>query len=111
MRSGLGSSARPKPGRLLRGWLACRPAVGLDFCPFEGGSDELSGVLGGFSSSASRASSSAIRASAACNWPTNGISDRISASFSATLSLLRSISVVTPALNRVARQLVNHPQR
>ncbi len=65
-RSGLGSSARPKPGRLLRGGF---PPVGgaLAFWPLDGGSDELSGVFGGFSSSAIRASNTAIRASAACN--------------------------------------------
>src|ERR1700712_5459503 len=107
MRSGLGSSVRPTPGWLLRGGLL--PSDGWSrFCPFDGGSGELSGVLGGFSSSASRASSSAIRASAATNRPINGNSERISASFSATVSLLRSISGATPMLNRVARDRVNH---
>src|SRR5690348_8072034 len=65
-------------------------------------------VLGGFSSRASRASSSAIRASAASNRLTNGSKETISASFSATVSLLRSISGVTPMLNQVARDPVNH---
>ncbi len=107
MRSGFGSSARPKPGRFLRGRLRAS-AVPSDFCPFDGGSDELSGVLAGRSGFASRASSSAIRASAASNWPTSGSSERIRASFSATVSLLRSISGVTPTLNRIARDRVNH---
>ena len=80
-------------GRLIVGFLA-----------LGGGSEELSGVLGGLSS---RASNSAIRASAAFNWPTSGSRDRISASLSATASLARSISGVTPMLNRVARDRVN----
>src|SRR3954452_1334583 len=67
MRSGFGSSARPTPGRLLRGGLS--PVGRADFCPVEGGSDELSGVLGGRSNAASRFSSSAMRASAASNCP------------------------------------------
>ena len=41
-----------------------------------------------------------MRASAACSCPTSGSSDRISASFSAWLSWLRSISSVTPVLNQ-----------
>lgn len=64
MRSGLGSSVRPKPGRLLRGGLLASDGT-LGFWPFDGGTDELSGVLGGFSSRASRASGCAIRFSAA----------------------------------------------
>jgi len=107
MRSGLGSSVRPKPGRLFRGSLWPSDGWSL-FCPFDGDSEELSGVLGGFSSSASRASSSAIRARAACNWPTSGSSERISASFSAMVSLLRSISGGTPMLKRAAHDRVNH---
>ena len=80
-------------GAALRGGLA--PAGRSGFCPFDGGSEELSGVLPGRSNLASRASSSAIRASAASNCPTSGNSDRMSASFSATVSLLRSISGAT----------------
>ena len=76
--------------------------------PFDGGTDELSGVLVGRSSLASRFSSSAMRAWAASNCPTSGSSDRMRASFSATVSLLRSISGVTRSLNRVARGHVNH---
>ena len=76
--------------------------------PFDGGSEELSGVLAGRSNLASRFSSSAMRASAACNCPTSGSSDRMSPSFSATVSLLRSISGGTQSLNRVARDRVNH---
>ena len=53
-------------------------------------------------------SSSAMRASAASNCPTSGSSDRMRASFSATVSLLRSISGVTRSLNRAARDRVNH---
>jgi len=41
-----------------------------------------------------------MRASAACSCPTSGSSDRISASFSAWLSWLRSMSSVTPVLNQ-----------
>ena len=52
MRSGFGSSARPTPGRLLRGGLS--PAGRSDFWPFDGGSEELSGVFGGRSNAASR---------------------------------------------------------
>ena len=112
-RSGSGCSVRPTPGRLLRGSLG--PAGRSGFCPFDGGSEELSGVLRGRSRAASRASrsalrasSSAIRANAACNCPTKGSSDRMRASFSATVSLLRSISGGTQSLNRVARDHVNH---
>src|SRR6476620_1969750 len=93
-------------GRLLRGGLS--PVGRADFCPVEGGSDELSGVLGGRSNAASRFSSSAMRASAASNCPTNGSSDRISSSFAAAVNLLRSTSGVTGSLNRVARDHVNH---
>ena len=75
------------------------------FCPFDGGSEELSGVLAGRSNRARRFSSSPIRASAASNRST---SDRMSSSFSAWLSLLRSISCVTHSLNRAARDRVNH---
>jgi len=105
-RSGFGSSARPKPGRLWRGGLSL---VGrLRFCSLDGGSEELSGVFGGRSNAANRFSSSAIRTSAASNCPTSGSSDRMRASFSATVSLLRSISGVTRSLNRVARDHVNY---
>ena len=48
MRSGLGSSARREPGRPLRGGFRrspCAVAAALVFWPFDGGSDELSGVL------------------------------------------------------------------
>ena len=106
MRSGFGSSARPTPGRLLRGGLS--PAGRSDFWPVDGGSEELSGVFGGRSNTASRFSNSAMRASAASNCPTNGSSDRMRSSFSAWLSLLRSIPCVTQSLNRVARDRVNH---
>ena len=75
------------------------------FCPFDGGSEELSGVLAGRSNLARRFSSSPIRASAASNWST---SDRMSSSFPAWLSVLRSISCVTQSLNRAARDRVNH---
>ncbi len=44
--------------------------------PFDGGSGELPGVLHGRSSSASRASSAAMRANAAPNCPTSGSRDR-----------------------------------
>ena len=87
----VGSSAQPKPGRLLRGGFSSL-ARSLGFCPLDGGGDDLSGVLGGFSGRVSRASNSAIRASAASNGPTSGSRERISASFSATVSLARSIS-------------------
>src|SRR5579863_1454333 len=106
MRSGLGSSARPTPGRLLRGGFS--PAGRSGFWPLAGGSDELSGVFCGRSNAANRFSSSAMRARAAFSCPTNGNSERISVSFSAWLSVLRSVSGVTPMLNRVARDRVNH---
>ena len=106
VRSGLGSSARPMPGRLRRGSLS--PAGRSGFSPFAGGSEELSGVFGGRSNAANRFSSSAMRARAASSCPTTGNSERISASFSAWLSVLRSVSSVTPMLNRVARDRVNH---
>ena len=80
----------------------------IGFSPFDGGSEELSVVLAGRSNLASRFSSSAMRASAACNCPTSGSSDRMSPSFSATVSLLRSISGGTQSLNQVARDRVNH---
>src|ERR1700691_4009007 len=83
------------------------------FCPFDGGREELSGVLTGRSNAASRFSSSPMRARAASNCPT---SDRMSSSFSAWLSALRSIFGVTQSLNRAHRDRVNHhsaatPQR
>src|SRR5260370_37336292 len=65
---------------------------------------ELSGLFGGGCNSSSRFSSSAMRASAAFNWAT---SERMRASVSACDSLLRSRSVFTPTLNRVARYRVN----
>src|ERR1700726_1756190 len=107
MRSGVGSSARATPGRPGRGGV-WPPAGPSGFWPRDGGSEELAGVFAGRSSFLRRASSSAIRASAASSCPTRGNSDRISASFSATVSLLRSMGGVTPKLNRVARDGVNH---
>ena len=88
--------------RLVAGW------DDRDFWPSDGGSEELSGVFGGRSNTASRCSNSVIRASAASNCPTSGSSDRMRSSFSAWLSLLRSIPCVTQSLNRVARHRVNH---
>ncbi len=49
-----------------------------------------------------------IAPQAAFQQPAKGSSERISASFSAWVSLLRSISGATPMLNRVARDRVNH---
>ena len=119
MRSGLGASRRATPGRPLRGGLALS-AGPSDFGPVDGGSAELSGVLAGRSSRASRAcnsalravnsvlpaSNTAIRASAVSSCPTSGNSDRISAPFSATLSLDRSTACVTGAAKQVARDRV-----
>jgi hypothetical protein len=95
-RSGFGCSVRPNPGRPLRGGFS--PMGRSGFCPFDGGSEELSGVLAGRSNLARRFSSSPIRASAASNRST---SDRMSSSFPAWLSVLRSC--VTQSLNRAAR--------
>jgi hypothetical protein len=80
-----------------------RPAFSawLGFCPFDSGRLELSGVFGG---SPSLASSSAIRRSAVSSrWN----SARISASFSASLSWLRSGRWGTPSLNRGDLDRVN----
>jgi hypothetical protein len=84
------------------------PAGRSGFWPRDGGSDELSEFFGGRSNAANRFSSLAIRARAASSCPTNGNSERISASFSAWLNVLRSVSGVTPMLNQVARDRVNH---
>src|SRR4051812_5022900 len=94
------------PGRLLRGGLS--PAGRSGFWPFDGGSEELSGFFGGRWNTASRFSRSAIRAKAASNRPTSGSSERMRSSFSAWLSVPRSIPCVTQSLNRVARDRVNH---
>ena len=50
---------------MRRCFLPVAGSVALAFCPFEGGSDELSGVFGGVPSFAS---SSAMRASSALFW-------------------------------------------
>src|SRR5438309_6726339 len=106
MWSGLGSRARPTPGRLLRGGLS--PVGRSGFWLFDGGREELSGVFAGRSNTASRFSSSAMRVRAASSCPTNGRSDRMRSSFCASLSRLRSKPCVTQSLNRVARDQVNH---
>lgn len=67
------------------------------FWPLDG-SEELFGVMSGRSSSANRTSSAAMRTSATSNCPTTGSKERISASFSAWLSLLRSVSDIMPTL-------------
>jgi hypothetical protein len=43
---------RVTPGRLLRGGLVVAGGSVLAFCPRDGGSEELSGVFGGWPSSA-----------------------------------------------------------
>jgi hypothetical protein len=84
------------------------PPCGRSGCsPRDGGSEEFAAVFAGASSAASRPASSAIRACAAANWPTSGNSERISASCSKIVSVLRSNSGVTPTLNRTARDRVN----
>src|SRR6185312_1726029 len=74
----------------------------LGFCPFDGGTLELSGVLGGSPSCAFSAAISRSRASSRSN------SARISASFSASVRRLRSGRASTRSLNRVARDRVKH---
>jgi hypothetical protein len=74
IRSGLSASARKTPGRPLR-FFAARRSVRLALRPWDGGTEELSGVLGGWpslaSSSATRRANSVICASicAACASP------------------------------------------
>src|SRR5712692_5737117 len=69
MRSGLGASARNTPGRPFR-LLAARRSARLGLRACDGGTEELSGVLGGppsmASSSATRRVNSSIRAD--CAW-------------------------------------------
>ncbi len=86
---------------------ACRQQDDRPSGPSRAAAMNCPGSFGGRSNAASRFSSSAIRTSAA-NCPTSGSSARIRSSFSATVSLLRSISGVTGSLNRGARDRVNH---
>ncbi len=103
-RSGSGCNRRPTPGRPWRGGRSAG-AARFSFWPCEGGLDELSGVFGGRLNSSSRASSAAMRASCAaivcCADASCANSARISASFSAGLSLLRSGRGVTPRLESI----------
>ena len=103
--SGSQASGRPPPFRPRLPWrgpLRFAFSAWFGFCPFDGGRLELSGVFGG---SASLASNSAMRRSAASS---RCHSARISASFSAWLSWLRSGSAGTHSLNRRRRDRVNH---
>src|SRR5712692_6301902 len=97
IRSGLGASARNTPGRPFR-LLAARRSARLGLRPCAGGTDELSGVLGGppsfASSSAMRRVSSSIRADCASICPacasTSAISSSVDSFASASRYILRS---------------------
>src|SRR6185437_15824682 len=105
--SGSAVSARPPPTRPRLPLRRPRRLIlsgRFGFCPFEGGTLELSGVLSGRVRSSIRARNSAINL---CASSSRTISVRISASFSACDSLLRSGGLLTPTLNRAARYRVN----
>jgi hypothetical protein len=110
--SGLAQRSRATPGRPLRPFFRLPPVLAtLPFCPLDGGSEELSGVFGGWPR---RASSSAMRETSAWFCVSSASTRAKSCSTSAFSSALSSDSRSSGVIqnlnqNRLPRSIFQNP--